>query len=274
MQPSGGLFRKVALERLSSPEQLDQLMQVTTPRGWLAMIGLAVLLLVALVWGIFGSIPTTVSGQGILLRGSGIQRIAAAKAGQVTKLLVKAGDSVTLGQSVASIVPADGSGDTPVSSPYAGRILEIQANEGDVIAAGQPLMSLELSNEELSAIVYLPAAEGKQVQAGMDIQLSPSTVRKEEFGVLSGKVSAVSSFPATSQGMLRVLGSDELVRELSANGAPIEVDVQLVKADTPSGYQWSSGAGPTVSLESGTFCVGNVILSEQRPISLVFGKSS
>jgi multidrug efflux pump subunit AcrA (membrane-fusion protein) len=268
------LFRKVALERLSSPEQLDQLMQVTTPRGWLAMIGLAALLLVALIWGIFGSIPTTVSGQGILLRGSGIQRISAGKAGQVSKILVKAGDSVKQGQPVANILPEDGSAESPIASPYTGRILEVQDNEGDVVAAGQPLMSLELSNEDLSAIVYLPAAQGKQVQPGMDIQLSPSTVQKEEFGVLSGKVSAVSSFPATSQGMLRVLGSDELVRELSVSGAPIEVDVQLVKADTPSGYQWSSGAGPSVTLDSGTFCTASVIIAEQRPISLVFGKSS
>ncbi len=31
------IFRKVALERLSSPEQLDQLLQVTDPKGWLAL---------------------------------------------------------------------------------------------------------------------------------------------------------------------------------------------------------------------------------------------
>ena len=38
------IFRKVALERLSSPEQLDQLMQVTSPKGWLALAGLGALL--------------------------------------------------------------------------------------------------------------------------------------------------------------------------------------------------------------------------------------
>ena len=32
------LFRKVALERLSSPERLDELMQLTTPGGWLALV--------------------------------------------------------------------------------------------------------------------------------------------------------------------------------------------------------------------------------------------
>ena len=35
------IFRKVALERLSSPEQLDQLLQVTDPKGWMALGALA-----------------------------------------------------------------------------------------------------------------------------------------------------------------------------------------------------------------------------------------
>lgn len=65
------IYRKVALERLSSPEELDSLMQVTTPKGWLALLSLGLLILVALLWGIFGRIPTKVFGQGIILERRG-----------------------------------------------------------------------------------------------------------------------------------------------------------------------------------------------------------
>jgi HlyD family secretion protein len=65
------IFRQAALERLSSPEQLDQLMQVTTPKGWLALIALAGLLVTAVILGFVGSIPVTVTGQCILLDGGG-----------------------------------------------------------------------------------------------------------------------------------------------------------------------------------------------------------
>ena len=58
------IFRKVALERLSSPEQLDQLMQVTSPRGWLALGAFGALLLTALGWSVLGSIPTDATGEG------------------------------------------------------------------------------------------------------------------------------------------------------------------------------------------------------------------
>lgn len=61
-----GLFRKQALERLSSPEQLDQLMQVVSPRSWLLLAGLGLLLIAVLLWGWFGNISTTVQGRGVL----------------------------------------------------------------------------------------------------------------------------------------------------------------------------------------------------------------
>ncbi|HLM66603.1 MAG TPA: hypothetical protein VK358_03705, partial [Longimicrobium sp.] len=67
-EPKKEIFRSVALERLSSPEQLDQLMQVTTPRGWLLLVGVGALLATALVWGLLGSVPERIAGQGILIR--------------------------------------------------------------------------------------------------------------------------------------------------------------------------------------------------------------
>lgn len=61
------LFRKVALDRLSSPEQLDQLMKITSPRAWLALIAIAILLAAAGLWAIFGSIPEEAEGNGVLV---------------------------------------------------------------------------------------------------------------------------------------------------------------------------------------------------------------
>jgi HlyD family secretion protein len=67
------LFRKVAIERQASPEQLDVLMQITSPRGWLALLGLGAILLGALSWGVLGSISDTVTGQGILSQAGAAQ---------------------------------------------------------------------------------------------------------------------------------------------------------------------------------------------------------
>jgi hypothetical protein len=58
------IFRETALERLSSPEQLDQLMRITSPRSWMMLATIAILLAVALVWGFLGRVPTATSGEG------------------------------------------------------------------------------------------------------------------------------------------------------------------------------------------------------------------
>src|SRR6185295_8977880 len=97
------IFRKVALERLSSPEQLDQLMQVTDPKGWFALGALGLLLLTSLAWGVFGSIPTQAHGEGILLRQGGVSSLVAAENGQVEEILVGVGDVIEKGQVVARI---------------------------------------------------------------------------------------------------------------------------------------------------------------------------
>src|SRR5437762_11937605 len=85
---STGMFRKEALEKLSSPEQLDQLLKVTSSKGWLALLSLAVLIGAVIVWSILGSIPSTINGEGILIRGNAVQLIDTPRAGRVRKILV------------------------------------------------------------------------------------------------------------------------------------------------------------------------------------------
>lgn len=71
--PQPSIFRKESLERLSSPERLDQLMQVVKPRDWLALGTLGLLIVLALIWSFLGRIPVTVSGRGVLISAQKLQ---------------------------------------------------------------------------------------------------------------------------------------------------------------------------------------------------------
>jgi hypothetical protein len=66
------IFRPAALERMSSPEQLDRLMPVTSPRGWVALSALGIIFLATFLWALFGTVYTTAEGQGILIRPQGV----------------------------------------------------------------------------------------------------------------------------------------------------------------------------------------------------------
>ena len=100
------VFRKAALERLSSPEQLDQLIQVTHPQSWLLLLSLLAVLLAFVLWGLFGSVKTRVQGQGILLGGN-VYDLAPLAAGQITRLTVGVGEMVTAGAVVAEVDQPD-----------------------------------------------------------------------------------------------------------------------------------------------------------------------
>lgn len=96
------LLRKAAIERMSSPEQLDMAMRVTSPVSWIALSALAAIILAAVVFSIVGRISVKVDGTGILLRGdTGTIQVTAN--GTVTELLVKEGDVIEQGQVVARL---------------------------------------------------------------------------------------------------------------------------------------------------------------------------
>ena len=52
------IFREKSLKKVSSPEQMDEYIRVTTPSVWIALIALALLLAGFLIWSIFGTMET------------------------------------------------------------------------------------------------------------------------------------------------------------------------------------------------------------------------
>lgn len=64
------LFRQESLERLSSPERLDELMTIVNLKAWLPLCTIGLLLGLGTVWSIVGQIPVTTSGRGVLVRNS------------------------------------------------------------------------------------------------------------------------------------------------------------------------------------------------------------
>ena len=102
------LFRKVALDRLSSPEQLDMLMRVIKPKAWLALISLLSLILGAIFWGWFGSLPDKIiADKCVLLKSVGLAVVTSESNGQITDFTVELGDIVEKGSVVARIAQPD-----------------------------------------------------------------------------------------------------------------------------------------------------------------------
>ena len=55
------IFRKASLDRISSPEQLNDYIRVTNPSVWMILSAVILLLSGVFVWSIFGRLDTTIT---------------------------------------------------------------------------------------------------------------------------------------------------------------------------------------------------------------------
>ena len=51
------IFREKSLERMASPEQLDDYIRVTTPSIWLVLLAIVILLAGVATWSVLGTSP-------------------------------------------------------------------------------------------------------------------------------------------------------------------------------------------------------------------------
>lgn len=96
-------FRKEALKKLSSPDDLDRLMPVTDRRGWIALAACAVIISAVVAWGYFGWVSTTVNGEGMIMSEGTISSITVRTGGILTGFTIKSGDPVQKGQILAVV---------------------------------------------------------------------------------------------------------------------------------------------------------------------------
>ncbi|MHC5720388.1 MAG: biotin/lipoyl-binding protein, partial [Nostoc sp.] len=80
---------------------------VVTPKSWLPLTALGSLVTIAVVWSIYGRIPITVEGQGVLIYPRNVLPLQSKGAGQLLALNVNVGDVVKKGDVLATVDQVD-----------------------------------------------------------------------------------------------------------------------------------------------------------------------
>jgi len=157
-----------------------------------------------------------------------------------------------------------------ITSPADGFVTELSSERGDIVAAGTRLVTVSNRGEGLQMFAYFPVGKGKRVEAGMHAKVTPSTVERDIFGSINATVISVSELPASEAELRDKLENEKLVEQMLANGAPIEVLLQL-KSDpkTASGLDWSSSVGPPIQITAGTTALATITVRDVAPIDLV-----
>jgi HlyD family secretion protein len=403
-----GLFRKASLERLSSPEELDQVITISVSGGWAALIAILLFCAAAGVWGIVGRLPTTATGSGMIVSTGGVLTVVARGSGIVRSIDVAVGQHVEANQVLALIaqpaladrvrgmtddlqamvvrhqqdlklksqetairlealarqrtnteraikefqeqarlaaeripimeqlyakglvtnqqvlasreklvelngqvedraaqlkqfeaqafelesqratLDADAQLDVAsrqrqiaaasseqalqetVTTPYAGAVVEIKVSPGGSVGTGTPVLTIQPDADTLEVLTYVSSLQAKDIRKGLDARISPSQVKREEYGFMWGKVAFVADYPATAAAVMRNIQNDQLLQTLTGRGPVTEVRVTLDRdPSTASGFRWSSARGPSLRISPGTIVTAEIVTDRRAPISLV-----
>ncbi len=158
-----------------------------------------------------------------------------------------------------------------ILAPVSGAVIETKATIGSVLLAGQSALSIKTgSGEKVEVLMYIPPADGKRVEPGMDVLVSPTTTEPETHGFVKGVVESVSQFPVSISGIVAVLQNQELAQTFSQSGPPYVSRVRLLPdPSTESGFVWTTKKGEDEPLVSGTLASIDIRTESERPIALV-----
>ncbi|HEY5833678.1 HlyD family efflux transporter periplasmic adaptor subunit [Streptomyces sp.] len=261
-------FRQKALSKLRSPDELDLPVRFARPQHLLVLAVTLVVVAVAGVWAVTGTVSSKLDVPGVLTHAQGSYVLQSPLAGQVVDVRAKEGDSLPAGAPLLSL--RTGTGVRPVRTVAAGRVVSLSAGIGAVVSVGADVATVERvarTGDPLVAVLYVPDGGASAIPVGAAVDLTVQSVPARSFGRLHGTVTAVGGEPQTPRQITGFLGDSRLGEAFSAKGTPVAVTVRLDRsAGTPSGYDWSSQAGPPYRLSSMTTVSGSVHLSAQRPI--------
>ena len=154
-----------------------------------------------------------------------------------------------------------------------GKVMQLMVSVGTAVGFGTPILSVaaDEGTQSMKNLCYFSVKDGKKIRPGMRIQVTPSTVKRERYGSIVGKVARVSSFPVSREAAVNIVGSKELALALTGQGAMIEVETELkpaLSSESISGYEWTS-RNPPVAVSQGTTTVNRVKVDDRAPITYV-----
>lgn len=266
------VFRKTALERLSSPDQLDSMLKITSPMSWLGIGAAAVLAAVVTAWSFMGTIPDMVSAPGFLVYSYNTNTLYSPALGTVKNLLVYPGEVVEEGTPVMELYSSTGDVIT-VESDQSGIVSAQLVSRKDEITPNAELFRLSpITENELSVVCYVDLDTARQLEEGMETAVYLNAADSGTYGHMEAVITNVDRCASSAGALTELLGSDgQLAYQVTQNGPVAAVTCELkTDGNTESGYYFSTQNGAEVQLMGGEQATVQIVINESAPISKVF----
>lgn len=134
-------YRRIALDRLNSADDLDHLLSVTRLRSWILLVSLCLIMSTAILWSSVAVVPLRVSGAGILLKSGGLFSVISMLDGRLEDISVSVGDTVREGQVVARLAQPEIAERLQQARV---RLANLRTGHASLVAAGHRELQLQI----------------------------------------------------------------------------------------------------------------------------------
>ena len=269
------LYRISSLERISSPDQLDTMLKISSQMSWLALAGATLIVVITIVWAFIGRIPMTVTTTGIVTSPDGTNAVYSNTAGTVTKVFVARGDKI-YEKDVLMEVETDRKETVQILSDQVGFVGEIVAPEGSIITPNSEVLRLSPNTDSHQVVVcYVLTADAQKIKRGDNAYISLSSSDSKSYGHMVGRVINIDAGAASQNAQKKVLGSENnLNKSFSSDGKAVTaVTCELYPSDSSvSGYFWSNTKGDQLAVNNRDMCSVKIITKQVKPIEKLFEK--
>ena len=296
------LFNEEAMKELASPEQLDKQVKLITNGSITMFLAVLIGVIAAVIWMFVGIISNGLEYDGVIFDHNKVLRLNSDIDGIVSDVLVNEGDRVSEGDIIAYLTDEEistrmselnkelseaeaGSDDyksikamiddlnskTIIRSNTDGVVQDVVLKDDAVLKGGVVATIIPQSDYSYNEVyVYVPKDEAGAFSPGMQAQITPSYVSREEYGYIEGMISEISDTLVTENSIIRHMGTLDYVKELLPETGCVKMTIQLGVASDGSGeYRWSNEKGKELAVKSGDHCRVRILKSEYHPYELL-----
>ena len=252
---------------MTTPEELDELLQVNSVKTWLLFAVICNVLAGMLLWGFLGVITHKADGFGIIRIHELPRVVISQSSGQVDSVFCKTGDRVEVGQKLLVICRLEERPNSIVTAPFNGEVTGLNVREGTFVTAGLPLLELVRRSENVDfspeVIFFINEQEIPKLKTGM-----VASMEVVKAGVspdfLKGKITFIAGHPASRTAILKYFHNDAQSLELDKH----EFHEVRASLEIDPGKMASSDRSMIQSL-NGMTCRVKVTVSRQSPMEFL-----
>lgn len=243
------LYRRSALERLSSPEQTDKVIRIAPSMSWLSLAAAAAVLVFIAVWSFAASIPEEIRVKGVIDAPADACTVYAHMPGKVERVHVAVGDEVDIGAPMMTLAVPQGACFT-VPAPQRGTVSEIIVPAGGEAGENEALIRI-LPKGAPRVVCSVPAYGANRIGCGAQARVTLGSVQESACEPVTARVICIGTSAGPAEETAHASDEGGGMKEEAADGEAVSVTLEL-------------DADPGVTV--GSDCLVSLIIGESRPV--------